>query len=159
MAATDEDRCASGVGGAAAKTGDGFFFVRVRGDGVDQAGELQDFADVSDRVEELQPAAVALEGDEGAHERADPGAVHLRDAGEIDDDVADRSLGEAAQLGAQRVVAGTDGEAALQIENRDDAGFARGNLKAHVRLLCRLGARKFHARAAVALLARQNGAL
>jgi len=128
------------VADAAAEGGDGFFFVGERGNGIDEAGELEDFADVADRVENFEAAALALESDEGAHEGADAGAVHLRDACEVDDDVGRASVGELAQLDVESVVAGTNGDAALQIQNGDRAGFALRDLQTHFRLL--IGGRK-----------------
>ena len=106
---------------------------------MDQAGEFEDFADVAGGVEELEAAGIAFEGDEGADQGADAGAINLEDAGEIDEDIARGGFGEAAKFGAKRVVADADGDAALEIEDGYVAGLARGNLQAHFRLR---GARK-----------------
>jgi len=123
------------VGDAAAEAGDGFGLIGEAGNGLDEARELEDFADVSHRIEELEAAALALEGDEGADKRADAGAVHLGDAGEVDEDVAGRGLGELAQFGAECVVAGADDDAALQINDGDVSGFPGRDLQPHVGLL------------------------
>src|ERR1700690_278133 len=128
---------ALGVSGAAAEAGDGFFFVRVRGNGIDEARKLEHFADVAGGIEELKAAAVGLQSAERSHQSADAGAVHLRAADGIAEDVAGRRLREPAQLRAKRVITCADGDAALQIKNGDVAGFARRNLQAHVLLLCR----------------------
>jgi len=123
------------MGYAAAEGGYGFCFVGVGGDRLDQARELEDFFDVAGGIEDFQAAALALETDEGAHERADAGAVHLRDAGEIDDDFGWAGVGKFAQLYAERVIAGADDNATNQIENDYVTGFARRDLQAHDSLL------------------------
>ena len=65
----DEIGCARtgkalGVGDATTEAGEGFVFVGEGGNGVDEAGELEDFADVAERIQELEAAALAFEGDE-----------------------------------------------------------------------------------------------
>jgi hypothetical protein len=118
------------VGYAAAESFDGFGFVGEGGDGLDEAGELEDFANVAGGVEDFQAAALALEGDEGAHQSADAGAVHLGDAGEIYEDVGRARFGELAQFGAERVIARADDDAAGQVENGDVTRLSRRNLQA-----------------------------
>jgi len=120
-----------GVGDAAAESFYGFGFVGEGGDGLDEARELEDFADVAGGVKDFQAAALALKGDERAHEGADAGAVHLGDSGEIHQNVGRTSFGELAQLRSQRVVARADDDAALQIENGYVSGLPRRNLQAH----------------------------
>ena len=119
-------------GDAAAEAGDGFCFVGVGGDGLDEAGEFEDFADVAGGIQELEAAGVAFERDEGANKRADAGAIDLLNASKIDEDVAGGGFGEAAQFGTKCVIAVADCNTALQIEDGDVSGFARGNLQAHV---------------------------
>jgi len=121
-----------GGGDAAAEAGDGFGFVGVGGDGLDEAREFEDFADVARGIQELQAAGVAFERDEGANQRADARAIDLLNASEIDEDVAGGDFGEAAQFGTKCVIAVADRNAALQIEDGDVSGFSRGNLQAHV---------------------------
>src|ERR1700691_5151463 len=87
------------------------------------------------RIQEFQAAALALEGYERADERANPGAVHLSDADEIDEDVGRAGFGELSQFRAQLIIAGAYDNAALQIENGDSTGFPPGNLQAHDSLL------------------------
>ena len=96
---------------AAAEGGYGFSFVGEGGDGVDQTRQLQDFFDVAGGIENFQAATLAFETDEGAHESTDAGAVDLRNAGEIDDDLGWAAFGKFAQLDAQRVIAGADDDA------------------------------------------------
>ena len=119
---------------AAAEGGDGFGFVGERGNGIDEASELEDFADVADRVENFEAAALAIESDEGAHDGADAGTVHLRNAGEIYDYVGRAGVGEFAKFDVESVVAGANGDAALQIQDGDRAGFSRRDLQTHLRL-------------------------
>src|SRR5277367_5538241 len=71
---------ALGVSGAAAETDDGLFFVRISGNGIDEARKLENFANVPAGIEKLEAAAVAFERDERSHQSADAGAIHLRDA-------------------------------------------------------------------------------
>jgi len=120
-----------GVGGAAAEGGDGFLLVSECGDGLDQAREFEDFADVAGGIQDFQAAAQALESYERAHQRADAGAVHLSDSGKVDKHVGRAGFSELSQFRAQRVVAGANDNAALQIENGDTTGFPHGNLQAH----------------------------
>ena len=94
-----------GGGDAAAEAGDGFGFVGVGGDGLDEAREFEDFADVAGGIEELQAAGVAFERDEGANQSADAGAIDLLNASEIDEDVAGGDFGEASQFGTKSVIA------------------------------------------------------
>ena len=88
------------MGYAAAEGGDGFCFVGEGGDGLDQAREFEDFPDVAGGVQDFQAAALAFESDEGAHQRANAGAINLRDAGKIDEDLGGASFGELAQFRA-----------------------------------------------------------
>src|ERR1700733_671986 len=127
---------ALGVGGATAEGGQGFFFVGEGGDGLDQAREFKDFADVAGGIQELEAAALALESYERADQSADAGAVHLCDAGEIDEDVRGASFCELPQFRAEFVVAGADNNAALQVDDSYISGFPQGNLQAHDNLLC-----------------------
>lgn len=127
-----------GVGEAAAEGGDGFGFVGEGGDGVDEAGEFENVADVSAGVEEFQAAALAFEADERADQSADAGAIHLGDAGEIDDDFGGTLFTEAAKFSAETIVADADDDAANEVENGDSTGFALGNLQAHRELLRRI---------------------
>lgn len=92
---------ALGVGYAAAEGGYGFCFVGEGGDGVDQARQFEDFFDVAGGIKDFQAAALAFETDEGAHERADAGAVDLRDASEINDDLGWAGFGNFAELDAE----------------------------------------------------------
>ena len=112
------------VGDAAAEAGDGFGLIGEAGNGLDEARELEDFADVSNGIEDLEAAALAFEGDERADQRADARAVHLGDAREVDEDIAGGGFGEPAQFGAESVVAGPDDDAPLQIDDDDVTGFA-----------------------------------
>ena len=116
------------------KARDGFCFVGVRGNGLDEARELEDFADVAGGIEQFQATGVALERDEGADQRADPGAIDLLDAFKIDQNVARRSFGKAPQLGAERVVTDADRDTPSQIEDRNVPGLSRRDLQAHIRL-------------------------
>src|SRR5580704_8758429 len=129
---------ALGVGGAAAEGGDGFLFVGEGREGLDEAREFEDFADVTGGIQNFQAAALAFKAHERAHQRADAGAVHLRDAGEIYEDVRRTCFGELAQFGAELVIAGAYDYAALQIENSDTTRFPRDNLQAHGSLLSNL---------------------
>ena len=122
------------VGDAAAEAGYGFGFVGVGGNGLDEASEFEDFADVAGGIEEFQAAGIAFEGDEGTDERADARAIHLHYTGEIDEDIARRNFREAPQFGAEGIVAAADRDAALQIEDGDIPGLSRRYLQAHVLL-------------------------
>ena len=51
------------MGGAGGEAGDGGGFVGEGGDREDEARKLQDHLDVADRAQQLQAAALALEGD------------------------------------------------------------------------------------------------
>ncbi len=125
----------SGVGYAATEGGYGFCFVGEGGDGLDQARQFEDFFDVAGGIENFQAAALAFETDEGAHERADAGAVDLRDAGEIDDDIGWAGFSKFAQLDAEGIIAGADDDATVQIQNGYVTGFSRRDLQAHDSLL------------------------
>ena len=102
---------------------------------MEQTGELEDFADVSGGVHELEAAAGALKRDERTDERAEAGAIHLRHANEIDEEFAGAAVELFAKLVAQEIVAATDGDAPLQIENGDVAHLTGGDLQAHGNLL------------------------
>ena len=101
---------------------------------MDEARELEDFADVAGGIKKLQATGIALERDEGADQRADPGAIDLLDAFKIDQNIARRSFGKATQLGAERVVTDADRDTPSQIEDRNVPGLSRRDLQAHVRL-------------------------
>lgn len=122
------------VGDAATEAGYGFCFVGVGGDGLDEASEFEDFANVAGGIEEFQAAGIAFERDEGADERADSGAVHLHHASKIDENIARRNFREASQFGTESIVAAANRDAALQIEDRDVPGLSRRYLQAHVLL-------------------------
>src|SRR6202035_5408780 len=101
------------VGYATAEGSDGFCFVGKGGDGMDQARELEDFFDVTGGIQDFQAATLAFESDEGADQSADAGAINLRDAGKINQDLGWSSLGELAQFHGQPIVARADDHAAL----------------------------------------------
>src|ERR1700735_5541069 len=69
-----------GVGGAAAEGGDGLLLVGEGGNGLDQARELEDLADVAGGIQDFQAATLALKAHERAHQRAKGAAVTLRRA-------------------------------------------------------------------------------
>jgi hypothetical protein len=112
---------ALGVGYAAAEGGYGFCFVGEGGDGIDQARQFENLFDVAGWIEDFEATALAFETHKGAHERANAGAVDLRDASEIDDDLRCATFGQFAQFDAERIIAGADYDATVQIENRNIA--------------------------------------
>lgn len=100
-----------------------------------EASEVEDFADVSGGLQELEAAAGALERDERANDGADAGAIHLRHANEVDEELAGALVEEHAKLVAEEVGAATDGHAPLQIENGNVTQLASGDLQTHGNLL------------------------
>ena len=86
-------------------------------------------------VANFESAAEAADSDEAADDGADAGAIDLRDAVEIDDDLACAAFDERAQLRAQFVVAAADGGAPLEIEDGDIPRLPAGNLQSQAKLL------------------------
>ena len=110
------------------KVGQGGGFGFEGGDGFDETGNGEGVADAAWAANETQDAAFAGEFDGNAHERGDAGAVDLRDAVQDDDDF----VGAGVDYGVERVVkllAGfTNGEPAVNFENRHGTGMANVDL-------------------------------
>jgi len=117
------------------EAGEGGGFVGEAWDGLDQAGQLEDFEDVAGGVANFESAAEAADSDEAADDGADAGAIDLRNAVKVDDDLACAAFDERAQLRAQLVVAAADGGASLEIDDGDISRLAAGNLQSQAKLL------------------------
>ena len=106
------------------EAGEGGGFVLEDGDGVDEAGDHEDFEHVAAEVEELEFATVAVEGGVSADQCGDTGAINLSDAGEIHDELFGAGVELAAQFMGESVVGIADGDAASHLENHHRAGLA-----------------------------------
>jgi hypothetical protein len=76
----------------------------------------------------MERAVFAGQPDGDAHERGNAGAVDLRDAVEIDDDLVCAAPDDGLQGVSELVARLADGEAAVDFEQEDSAGFADVNL-------------------------------
>jgi hypothetical protein len=101
------------------------------GDDVEEAEHFEDEFYVAAGAEEFEIALAIAERDEGADDGADAGAVELSDAFEIEEDVLGAVVDELSNIGAERIVGGTDGGAALQVEDVNVAGTPNCDLEAH----------------------------
>jgi hypothetical protein len=98
------------------------------GDGFDEAGDGEGVADAAVAADEMQRAVFPGQPNGDAHERRNARAVDLRDAIETDDDLACTAPDDRLQ-GIGELLAGLpDGQAAVDFEHVDSAGFADVNL-------------------------------
>ena len=93
------------------------------GDGFDEAGDGEGVEDAAGQADQMKSATIAAERDRHADESGDAGAINLRDALEIDDDLADASFQDGIESGGELVTGVADGKAAVHVKN-DDVVFA-----------------------------------
>jgi hypothetical protein len=93
------------------------------GDGFDEAGDGEGVEDAAGQAHQVESAAIAAERDGHADESGDAGAVNLRDAVEIDHDLAGAAFHNRSKRRGELVAGVADGEAAVNVKN-DDVGFA-----------------------------------
>src|SRR6266478_6691803 len=94
------------------------------GNGFDEAGDGEGVADASGAADEMQRAFFAGQADGDAHERGDAGAIDLRDAVEIDDDLACAASNDGLQGVGELLARLADCEAAVDFEHIDAVGLA-----------------------------------
>ena len=93
---------------------------RVEGrDGFDQARDGESVADAAGLADEMKRAAFARERNRNAYQRGDAGAVDLRDAVQIDDDLATGFVEDGLQRRGELIAGFADGEAAMHVKNVD----------------------------------------
>ncbi len=94
------------------------------GDGFDEAGDGEGVTDAAGAADEVQRAFFAGQPDGDAHERGDAGAIDLRDAVEIDDDLACAASDDRLQGVGELLARLADREAAVDFEHIDAVGLA-----------------------------------
>ena len=94
------------------------------GDGFDETGDGEGVADAAGATDEMQPAALAGEGDGELHDRGNAGTVDLRNIIEVDDEFAGAALHQVLGEVIQMLAGLTDREAAVDLEVMDAGGFA-----------------------------------
>ncbi len=108
-----------------------FFVLDQVEDGI-QADHFQGLQDALGGAEDLALAARLLQGSEDANQNADAGAVHLRDAGQIDGQVLGAAVDQLFQLVAESLDSVDHLEGALEVKNGGFRGLA--NVNHHLRL-------------------------
>lgn len=112
---------------ALSEVGEGGGFGFEGGDGVDEAGDGEGVADAALAEDEAEDATFASQLDGDAHQGGDAGAVDLRDVIENDDNFAGAFIDYGLQ-GFVKLFAGfADGEAAVDVEDRDGPAGASCN--------------------------------
>jgi hypothetical protein len=94
-----------GGGGEGAKGGDGF----------DKAGDGEGVEDAARFADEMEDATFASEGHGHANQRGDTGAVDLRDAVKVDDNLARAFLQHRGQSRRELITGIADGKAAVDV--------------------------------------------
>jgi hypothetical protein len=102
------------------------------GDGLDEAGDGEGVEDAPGFTDEMKHAAFATEGDGHTDKRGDAGAVDLRHAVEIDDDLARTVLENSGKRSGELVAGIADGEAAVNVKNVYAVLFADVNFNGSV---------------------------
>jgi hypothetical protein len=111
------------------EAGEGGGFGVEGGDSFDKAGNGEGIADAAMAADEVEPAAFASERDGDADERRDTGTIDLGDAVEVDDDLARALFHHRVSLVIEMIAGVADGEAAVDSDKMDAAGFADGNFQ------------------------------
>jgi len=109
------------------EVGEGGGFGVEGGDGFDEAGDGKGVAHAAGAADEAERAVGVFELDGDAHEGGNAGAVNLRDAVEVDDDVTSAGLEEFFEGLVEMLAGFADGQAAADIEDRNGPGFAHPN--------------------------------
>src|SRR5258706_213636 len=102
--------------------GGGFGFEG--GDGFDEAGDGEGVADAAMAADEAEHAAFAGELDGDAHQRGDARAVDLGNTVQNDDNFLRATLNHGLESTVELLGGLANGEPAVNLENRDSAGFA-----------------------------------
>ncbi len=102
--------------------GGGFGFEG--GDGFDEAGDGEGVADAPVTADQAEHAAFAGELDGDAHQRGDAGAVDLGNTVQNDDNFLCAALNHGLESTVELLGRLANGEPAVNLENRDSAGFA-----------------------------------
>ena len=107
--------------------GDGGGFGVAGGNGLDEASDGEGITDAAGAADEVSGSAFASELDGDADEGGDAGAVNLRDAVEIDDDLASAALDDSLERLVELLGGLADGQAATNFEEVDAVFFANGD--------------------------------
>jgi hypothetical protein len=94
------------------------------GDGFDEAGYGEGIKDAAGFTDEMEHATFAAEGNGHADQRGDAGAVDLRYAVKIDDDLAGSLLKDGSESGGELIAGIANGQAAAEVKNADAVLFA-----------------------------------
>jgi len=106
------------------EAGEGGGFRVEGGDGFDQAGDGEGIANAAVAADKVQGSGFAGEAYGNAHEGGDAGAVDLRNVIEGDDDFAGATLNGGLQSVMQLLGGLANGQAAVNVEEENAAGFA-----------------------------------
>jgi hypothetical protein len=107
--------------------GDGGGFGVAGGNGLDEASDGEGIPDTAGAADEVSGSAFASELDGDADEGGDAGAVNLRDAVEVDDDLATAALDDSLERLVELLGGLADGQAAADLEEVDAVFFANGD--------------------------------
>ncbi len=94
------------------------------GDGFDEAGDGEGIEDAAGFTDQMEHATFAAQGNGHADQRGDAGAVDLRYAVKIDDDLAGSLLKDGSESGGELIAGIANGQAAVEVKNADAVLFA-----------------------------------